>query len=134
MARYPTETWRLLGEIESNFSSNYEIFDVGSRCQRLAEECGVGFLKIRVLSHHRMEDSFCALTRFQVFGATATNYVAKERTAEDQRDRRVEPSLVDIAKWHEEDMTRLESREESVRKPKLEPEKEKEKTEKHREE
>ncbi|CAJ1433768.1 unnamed protein product, partial [Effrenium voratum] len=132
--QYPTETWRLLGEIESNFSSNYEIFDVGSRCQRLAEECWVGFLKIRVLSHHRMEDnSFCALTRFQVFGATATNYVAKERTAEDQRDRRVEPSLVDIAKWHE-DMTRLESREESVRKPKLEPEKEKEKTEKHREE
>ena len=101
--QYPTETWRLLGEIESNSTSNYELFDVGSRCQRLAEECWVRFLKIRVLSHHRMEDnSFCALTRFQVFGATATNYIAKERTAEDRRDRRVDPSLLDIARWHEE--------------------------------
>ena len=101
--QYPTETWRLLGEIESNSTSNYELFDVGSRCQRLAEECWVRFLKIRVLSHHRMEDnSFCALTRFQVFGATATNFIAKERTAEDRRDRRVDPSLLDIARWHEE--------------------------------
>lgn len=101
--QYPTEVWRLLGEIESNATSNYELFDVGSRCQRLAEECWVRFLKIRVLSHHRMEDnSFCALTRFQVFGATATNYIAKERTAEDRRDRRVDPSLLDIARWHED--------------------------------
>eukprot|EP00438_Fugacium_kawagutii_P007833 Skav212612 [mRNA] locus=scaffold2176:249477:253407:- [translate_table: standard] len=88
--QYPTEAWRLLGELETNATSNYELFDVGSRCQRLAEECWVRFLKIRVLSHHRMEDnSFCALTRFQVFGATATNYIAKERTAEDRRDRRL---------------------------------------------
>ena len=42
------------------------------------------------------------LDRFQVFGATATNYIAKERTAEDRRDRRVDPSLLDIARWHEE--------------------------------
>lgn len=46
----------MLGEVESNSTSNYELFDVGSRCQRLAEECWVRFLKIRVLSHHRMED------------------------------------------------------------------------------
>lgn len=48
------------------------------------------------------DNSFCALTRFQTFGATATNFVAKERTKETSRDRRVEPSLLDVARWHEE--------------------------------
>ena len=37
--QYPTESWRLLGEVESN-SSNYELFDVGSRCKRLGERLG----------------------------------------------------------------------------------------------
>ncbi|CAE8615683.1 unnamed protein product [Polarella glacialis] len=102
-SKYPTEQWRLLGEIESNSTAAYELFDIGSRCTRMADLCWVRFLKVRVLSHHQVEDnSFCALTRFQAFGSTQMTYIAEERTAEDERDRRIDPSLADVARWHDD--------------------------------
>ncbi|CAE8678037.1 unnamed protein product [Polarella glacialis] len=102
-SKYPTEQWRLLGEIESNSTAAYELFDIGSRCTRMADLCWVRFLKVRVLSHHQVEDnSFCALTRIQAFGSTQMTYIAEERTAEDERDRRIDPSLADVARWHDD--------------------------------
>lgn len=101
-SKYPTEMWRLLGEVESNATAPYELFDVGARCRRQTESCWVRYIKVRVLSHHEMEDnSFCALTRFQAFGSTQMTYIAEEVSAENAIDRRVEPSVADVAQWHD---------------------------------
>lgn len=49
------EAWR--GQVESNATAPYELFDVGARCRRQTESCWVRYIKVRVLSHHEMEDA-----------------------------------------------------------------------------
>ncbi|CAK0807576.1 unnamed protein product, partial [Prorocentrum cordatum] len=99
--KYPTDEWTVLGVVETNFTGSYELFDIGARCRQEAE-CWVRFLKIRVLSHHEMEDNtFCALTRFQAFGSTQMTYIADESNKPAAVDSRIEPSLADVAEWHD---------------------------------
>jgi hypothetical protein len=68
-SKWPTNEWRVLGEIETNPLATAEVFDLSdsSKCAK----CFVRFIKLRVLSHHTIEGfSRCALTRVQVFGST----------------------------------------------------------------
>jgi hypothetical protein len=67
--KWPTNEWRVLGEIETNPLATAEFFDLSesSKCPK----CFVRFIKLRILSHHTIEGfSRCALTRVQVFGST----------------------------------------------------------------
>jgi hypothetical protein len=67
--QYPTNEWRVLGEIETNPVETHEWFDLSGSSQ--CSKCYVKFLKIRVLTHHALEGyTHCALTRIQVFGST----------------------------------------------------------------
>jgi len=101
-SKYPTDRWRLLGEIETNGTATHELFDVGSRCRHQTDMCWVRFLKVRVLSHHELEDnSYCALTRFQAFGSTQMTYIAEEQREDDIADPRLEPTVADVADWHD---------------------------------
>ena len=67
--QYPTNEWRVLGEIETNPMETHEWFDLSASGQ--CSKCYVKFLKIRVLTHHALEGyTNCALTRIQVVGNT----------------------------------------------------------------
>ena len=67
--QYPTNEWRVLGEIETNPVETHEWFDLSGSSQ--CSKCYVKYLKIRVLTHHALEGyTHCALTRIQVFGST----------------------------------------------------------------
>jgi hypothetical protein len=67
--QYPTNEWRVLGEIETNPVETHEWFDLSGSSQ--CSKCYVKYLKIRVLTHHALEGyTNCALTRIQVFGST----------------------------------------------------------------
>lgn len=67
--QYPTNEWRVLGEIETNPMENHEWFDLSGSGQ--CSKCYVKYLKLRVLTHHALEGyTNCALTRIQVFGST----------------------------------------------------------------
>ncbi|EER14487.1 hypothetical protein Pmar_PMAR024374 [Perkinsus marinus ATCC 50983] len=67
--KYPTDTWRVLGEIETDPTETQQWFDLShtSRCAK----CYVKYIKIRVLTSHTMEGyGICTLTRLQLFGGT----------------------------------------------------------------
>eukprot|EP00397_Hematodinium_sp_SG-2012_P001120 GEMP01001121.1.p1 GENE.GEMP01001121.1~~GEMP01001121.1.p1 ORF type:complete len:1190 (+),score=271.25 GEMP01001121.1:68-3571(+) len=81
---YPTEKWRLLGEIESHASITHEIFDLKNTCSRQKLGCWVKFVKVRVLGYHPMDDYYyCAITRFQVFGSTVMEGISELYPDED---------------------------------------------------
>ena len=67
--KYPTNEWRLLGEVETTVDITHEWFDLSgsSKCKK----CFVRYLKIRVLSTHDGDGfSKCTLTKLQAFGST----------------------------------------------------------------
>ena len=67
--QFPTNEWRVLGDIETNPMETQEWFDLSAASQ--CSKCYVKYLKIRVLTHHALEGyTNCALTRIQVFGST----------------------------------------------------------------
>lgn len=102
-SKYPTDQWQLLGEIETSPVATHELFDIGSRCRHKADACWVRFLKVRVLSHHNLEDNtYCALTQFQAFGSTQTRYIAEVHQAKEAADRHIEPSIAQVSDWHDD--------------------------------
>lgn len=81
-SKYPTNEWRLLGEIETSPTAQHEIFDIGSRCRLQTDQCWVRFVKVRALSHHKLEDGpFCTLTSFQAFGLTQMTFIEEQSTS-----------------------------------------------------
>ena len=74
--QYPTNEWRVLGEIETNPMETQEWFDLSAASQ--CSKCYVKYLKLRVLTHHALEGyGNCALTRLQVFGSTVLQSLDK---------------------------------------------------------
>ncbi|EER14485.1 conserved hypothetical protein [Perkinsus marinus ATCC 50983] len=74
--KYPTDTWRVLGEIETDPTETQQWFDLShtSRCAK----CYVKYIKIRVLTSHTMEGyAMCTLTRVQIFGSTMIQSIGK---------------------------------------------------------
>jgi len=100
--KYPTEQWRLLGEIETSPTDPFQLFDISSSCRHHPDKCWVLFIKVRALSHHEVEDNpYCAITRFQAFGSTQMTYI-EERLVEEAVDHRVEPTVANVTDWHDQ--------------------------------
>ncbi|KAF4677966.1 Golgi transport complex subunit 3 [Perkinsus chesapeaki] len=74
--KYPTDTWRVLGEIETDPTETQQWFDLShtSKCAK----CYVKYIKIRVLTSHTMEGyAMCTLTRVQIYGSTMIQSIGK---------------------------------------------------------
>jgi len=81
---FPTDRWRILGEVELALSKTHQIFDLEPRCREQENGCWVRFLKIRILSQYNMDNSiYCALTNIQVFGSTVLKELDKKFELED---------------------------------------------------
>jgi hypothetical protein len=116
--QYPTNEWRVLGEVETNPVENQEWFDISASSE--CSKCYVRYIKIRVLSHHALEGySNCALTRVQVFGSTVLQSLDRfqaNRTEPDLPKRDEKPADEEntpLLKFIEE-MTQLKKQYQSV--------------------